>query len=83
MSLATLTSKGQITIPKMVRETLHLQAGDKIEFITNDKNEVVLKPVTMKVADVYGQLSKYKKKSPVSIEEMDAAITRQLNNDFS
>nr|MBC8379657.1 AbrB/MazE/SpoVT family DNA-binding domain-containing protein [Planctomycetota bacterium] len=33
MALATLTSKGQVTIPKTVRNSLHLHAGDKVEFV--------------------------------------------------
>ena len=46
MQQATLTSKGQITIPKLVRDSLALHAGDKIEFILTHNNEIILKPVT-------------------------------------
>ena len=35
---ATITSKGQITIPKKLRNNLHLNAGDKVEFVL-DKNQ--------------------------------------------
>ncbi len=78
MALSTLTSKGQITIPKSVRDSLHLQAGDKVEFIKNNNNEFTLKPVTRKSADVSGLLNRYKKQKPVSIQEMNAAIARQV-----
>jgi AbrB family looped-hinge helix DNA binding protein len=81
MSLSTLTSKGQITIPKDVRELLQLHAGDKVEFIENDRHEIVLKPVTKRAADVSGILSKYKKEYPVSIEEMDQAIADQVQRE--
>jgi len=83
MSLSTLTSKGQITIPKELRESMSLDAGDKIEFIINEQNEVVIKPITKKAIDVFGQLNKYKKDKPVSIEEMNEAIARQFKKDFS
>ncbi len=56
MQQATLTSKGQITIPKLVRDSLALHAGDKIEFILTHNNEIILKPVTKKVDEVFGRL---------------------------
>ena len=83
MSLSTLTSKGQITIPKELRESMSIDAGDKIEFIINEQNEVVIKPITKKAIDVFGQLNKYKKNKPVSIEEMNEAIASQFKKDVS
>jgi len=56
MQQATLTSKGQLTIPKSVRDFLALHAGDKIEFVLTKNNEVLLKPVTKKVDEVFGCL---------------------------
>jgi AbrB family looped-hinge helix DNA binding protein len=43
MQQATLTSKGQISIPKLVRDSLALHPGDKIEFILTKNNELMLK----------------------------------------
>ena len=83
MALSTLTSKGQITIPKGLRESMSLDTGDKVEFIINEQNEIVIKPITKKAIDVFGQLSKYKKDKPVSIEEMNEAIAKQFKKDFS
>ena len=83
MSLTTLTSKGQVTIPKNIRDTLQLYAGDKVEFIIRAENEAVLRPVTKKVDDVFGKLSKYKKSAPVSIDEMNEAIRDKVRNKFS
>ena len=83
MSLSTLTSKGQITIPKSLRESMSIDTGDKIEFIINENNEVVIKPITKKAIDVFGQLSKYKKDKPISIEKMNEAIAKQFKKDFS
>ena len=83
MILSTITSKGQITIPKRIRELLHLFSGDKVEFVFNDNNEVVLKPVTKKASDVFASLSKYQKKAPVSIEEMNDGIKQRMKQSFS
>lgn len=82
MSLVTLSSKGQVTIPKNIRETLHLQAGDKVELYVNEINQVVMRPITKQVADVCGVLSKYKKEMPVSVEEMDEAIRQSVQKKF-
>jgi antitoxin PrlF len=40
----TLTSKGQVTIPKRIRDALHLQPGTAVEFSVNAGGEVVLHP---------------------------------------
>ncbi len=81
--LTTLTTKGQVTIPKSIREVLHLNAGDKVEFILSENNEVILRPVTKKTDDVFGKLSKYKKDAPVAIEDMNDAIKNKIRNRFS
>lgn len=73
MSTATLTSKGQTTIPKDVREHLRLQPGDRLEFVMKD-NVVILRPATRKVTDIKGFLPKPKR--PLSIAEMNEAIRR-------
>lgn len=82
-SVSTITSKGQVTIPKNVRDTLHLISGDKVEFILNENNEIIIKPVTRKVAEVAGVLSRYKKEKPVSVEEMNQGIKQHIKDNFS
>ncbi|MEN9503272.1 MAG: hypothetical protein RI964_2557 [Pseudomonadota bacterium] len=78
--VSTVTQKGQVTIPKSVRDNLRLVTGDRVEFVFNDRGEVVIKPVTRKVAEVAGLLSKYRKPHPVSIEEMDQAVAQHLKD---
>lgn len=80
---STVTQKGQVTIPKDVRDSLHLVTGDKVEFVRNERDEVVIKPLTRKVSEVAGILSKYRKAQPVSIEEMDRAIAEHVRNSVS
>ncbi len=43
MALATLTTKGQLTIPKKIRESLKLHTGDKIEIIVTAEREATIK----------------------------------------
>ena len=68
---ATLSSKNQATIPKQVREFLHLQPGDRFKFFLQPDGAVVILPKTP-VSKLKGILPKRKK--PVSIEEMNAAV---------
>ena len=79
--ISTMTQKGQVTIPKKVRDSLHLATGDKVEFIVNDRNEIVIKPVTRKVMEVAGLLSKYKKVQPVSVEEMNQLVEQSFKDE--
>ena len=71
MSTATLTSKGQVTIPADVRQRLGLESGDRIEFIEMDGGYAI-KPAIDDVRSLKGLLRKPAK--PVSIEDMNATI---------
>jgi AbrB family looped-hinge helix DNA binding protein len=73
MATATLTSKGQTTIPKEVRDHLHVSPGDKLDFLIDAEGRVVLRPATLDVRQLKGML-KRKRAKPVSLEEMDRAI---------
>lgn len=75
MSIATLTSKGQTTIPQAIRSYLGLHAGDKIEFVIEESGRVILEPITADVHDLKGLLPKPKK--IISVEEMKQAIIKR------
>ena len=75
MSTATLTSKGQITIPLAVRRKLGLDAGDRIEFVELAPGEFALKPATEDVRSLKGMIRAPDR--PVSIAAMNAAIKRR------
>ena len=79
MSLATITSKGQVTIPIDVRKSLKLETGDKIEITVTKEGEAVLRLISKKVDEVFGKLKKANQKA-VSIEEMNAAIKKRFKN---
>jgi antitoxin PrlF len=71
---ATLTSKGQITIPKEVREKLKLQTGDKLEFLIQEDGTARVIPVTSSIKELRGLIPKPKK--AVSLEDMDKAVEK-------
>jgi antitoxin PrlF len=77
MAQATITSKGQITIPKSVRDSLHLHSGDRVEFIVQGESEALVKPVTKTVAEVFGRLCKPGRPRK-SVEQMNEAVARSL-----
>ena len=75
MATATLTSKGQTTIPKEVRDHLHLHPGDKLEFIIEADGGVVVRSVSRSVTELEGVLPKPSR--PVSLEAMEQAIRKR------
>jgi len=82
MALATLTTKGQVTIPKNVRELLKLHTGDKIEIIVTGEREAVIRPISKKVDDIFCKLHKPGRKA-VSIEAIDEAIRNRMKDSFT
>ena len=79
MALATLTTKGQVTIPKIIRDSLKLNTGDKIEIIVTEKREAIIRPVSKKVDDIFCKLHKPGRKA-VSLEAMDDAIRNRMRD---
>lgn len=71
MSESTLTSKGQITIPKAVREALHLEVGDRVYFEVRTDGSVVLKPRNEPAERLFGMLAGKGRKRPLTIDEMN------------
>jgi antitoxin PrlF len=75
MAAATVTGKGQITIPIEVRQALGIDAGDRVEFVEVEAGRFELVPATRSVTALKGMFGKPKR--AVSIEEMNAAIARR------
>ncbi len=71
--LATITSKSQVTVPKPIRDSLHLRPGDKLNFLLDD-GELRVAPVKSPVTALKGMLPK--PATPVTLEQMDEAIAR-------
>lgn len=74
MTTATVTSKGQITIPIEVREALGLAAGDRVEFVAEEKGVYKVVAATRDVRHLKGLINKPAK--PVTVEAMKRAIAR-------
>jgi antitoxin PrlF len=74
MPTGTLTTKGQITIPKEVRDRLKLRAGSRVNFIFGRGGSVTLKPV--KDFRSLKGIIKSPFNRPITIEEMNEAIGR-------
>ena len=74
MSTATLSSKGQITIPADVRQSLNVEAGDRVEFVEIEPGRFEIVPATRSVRELKGMFGKPGRR--VSIEEMNEAIAR-------
>lgn len=75
---AKITSKGQVTIPIQVREDLHLDVGDVIEFIklANGRYEVIAS--NSKISDLKGLFGTSNKK--VTVEQMRASVIKKAGS---
>ena len=69
---ATITSKGQVTLPKALRDRLQLTPGDRIEFIVEEDGTVRLLPRRASLRRLKGMLPKPEK--AVSLEAMEEAV---------
>ena len=74
MITSTITSKGQITIPKQIREFLKVEASDQVVFVPLDNGKVLMTSKHNSVEDLFGMLKHRKKKKAVSTQEIEYAI---------
>ncbi len=75
MSTSTLTSKGQITLPKDIREHLRVRTGHKVEFLVDQAGNVVLRPRNRDIRALKG-IIRSRPRKPVSVGQMNDAIAR-------
>ncbi|MFO1216956.1 MAG: AbrB/MazE/SpoVT family DNA-binding domain-containing protein [Burkholderiaceae bacterium] len=75
MTTATLTSKGQITIPAEVRRLLNVQTGDRVEFVQIEPGRFEIVAATRSVRELKGLFGKPAR--TVSIEEMNRTIAER------
>jgi antitoxin PrlF len=75
MTTATISSKGQITIPSAVRQAMQVDAGDRVEFVEVMPGRYEFFAANRSVTELKGMFGKAAKR--VSIEQMNAAITRR------
>ena len=75
MVTATISSKGQITIPADIRHALQVDTGDRVEFVEVAPGRYEFVAATRSVTELKGMFGKAKR--TVSIEEMNRVIATQ------
>lgn len=74
MPAATVTSKGQITLPKEIRDALSVHPGDRVMFWRNSQGQVVVEAETRSLMSLKGVLKG--KRKGVTVSEMNEAIAQ-------
>ena len=75
MSESTVSSKGQVTIPKAIRLRMHLKAGDRLRFMVEADGSVKLAAATRDVTTLRDILPRPKRRA--TVDEMQSAIRRR------
>ncbi len=81
MPTSTITSKGQITIPRTVRERLNWKTGDRLDFTIDTSGRVIVELATGDIRELRGLLHRPGRK-PASVEQMNEAIRRSAAASF-
>jgi AbrB family looped-hinge helix DNA binding protein len=77
MPSAVLTSKGQITIPKAVRDALGVESGDRVDFVETGKGVFEVVAAAKDVRELKGVIGKPRR--PVSVDDMRKAVARRAS----
>lgn len=80
MATGTLTSKGQITIPKEIRDQLGVTAGDRIEFVLEPDGTVTMRPARHPARELYGFLARPGRHAPGPVDA-DLEVAEALAQD--
>ena len=78
MISATITSKGQVTLPVALREELNIGTGDRINFIRLEDGRFELVAATRDISELRGMVQADK---TVSVDEMNEAIRNRAADD--
>ncbi len=81
MSSTTVTTKGQVTIPKEIRDYLNLDTGSKVDFVIDEQGIVKLIPINVPIQSLSGILYR-PSMTAATIQEMEAAI-KEGSSDWS
>jgi antitoxin PrlF len=77
-----MTSKGQTTVPKEVRDFLGLEEGTQVEWTIDESGRATVRPRTLRAVDMAGMLGKPPNGVHLTIEEMNAAIGKAVGERF-
>lgn len=78
---ATLSSKGQLTIPKEVRDQLHLREGTRF-YITVRNGEIVAMPKNVQTSELSGMLGHPPSGKVLAVDEMGGAVEEAALEDY-
>ncbi|AFZ03040.1 MAG: AbrB/MazE/SpoVT family DNA-binding domain-containing protein [Tolypothrix brevis GSE-NOS-MK-07-07A] len=81
MAITTITTKGQVTIPKEIRDYLNIDTGSKVDFVIDENGIVTLIPLNVPVQSLSGILHRPGMKT-ATLEEMEIAI-KEGSSDWS
>ena len=73
MPHSTLSTKGQLVIPKEVRDFLRVAPGDRIDFVVHDDGQVTIRPAVLDIHELRGLLHS-PGRTCVSVEDMKRAV---------
>ena len=79
---ATLTSKGQITLPKEIRDRLGLDAGSMLDFQLLEDNTITARPVKPDARRIRGLLKSPHATPPTAVQ-VDEAVSKHLREKFA
>lgn len=77
MPTSTLTSKGQVTVPKAIRDRLGLREGEILEFSVDDDGRIVVWP-RGRQDGICGLLRDFAPQPAISVEEMAEAVRTRV-----
>lgn len=77
-----MTSKGQTTVPKEVREFLGLEEGTQVEWTLDESGKATVRPRTLRAVDLAGFLGEPPSGVHLTITEMNDAIGEAVSNRF-
>ncbi len=79
--LATITSKGQVTVPKNIRDQLNITAGTQLDFTLNNDGTISVRPLNRTALSIVGILKRPGQKA-VTIEQMNDTIAEAASERY-
>lgn len=73
----TLTSRGQITIPKRIRKALHLEANDKITILLKN-DTLILKPIKGNILDIGASIKIPRDEKPIEFKKVRKQVINKI-----
>ena len=77
MSISIITSKGQITVPKEVRDILNIRPSDKV-VITVERDHAVLKPLHGNIMDIGGSIKIPEGEKPIDFQKVRGEVCKDV-----